>query len=321
MAFAYEEVDRTLRAFETDEGGERDITLEKKIKEDDFKLEILENSHDWLSNYIDDVSYGVDGFMIDTFFGDDILDDDVSGSRAKISFFTRREIGKPVDYNYGVSVKLVLPNTNERFSVLVESSEDAEGNRDNNPVDTVEKAEYSTALRFILRESDLWRVSFDNGIKWALPPDPFSRLRFRRLAYFDAFHARFTQSFEWSASDGFGEESKFELNRPLNVDRLVRFGGGAKYLVKNDYFELNYGLSLFHELNKKEVLAYYLRVAGEARDDINFNNYGIGMRYRRMIYQDWIFAEISPELETASSNQYDVTPIIMFRFEALVGNK
>lgn len=39
------------------------------------------------------------------------------------------------------------------------------------------------------------------------------------------------------------------------------------------------------------------------------------------IYQDWVFAEVSPELETSRVNQYDITPIIMFRFEALFGER
>lgn len=316
---AYQTADRVLYSFESDEGGESDIRFEEKEKEEEFILEIVESSRDWLSSYINDVSHGVDGFMIDTFFGDDIINDDVSGSRAKISFYTRRELGQPVDYSYGISLKLVLPNTNERFSLLVQSTDDEEDGRENNPVETVEKSEYSTALRFMFKETDLWKVSFDNGVKWALPPNPFSRLRFRRLAYFDSFNTRFTQTFDWSANDGFGEDSRFEINRPLNIDRLIRFSGGAKYMVQNDYFELDYGLNLYHELNRKEILAYYLRASGEVYDNMSFNNYGVGVRFRRMVYQDWAFAEISPEIETANSNNYDITPVIMFRFEALIG--
>jgi hypothetical protein len=300
-------------------GGNSPIIVEEPEVEIESKISFIDYSHDWLKESIDTISFNVDGFFIDTFFGDDIIDDDVSGSRAKLSFFTRRVIGQPVDYNYGLSVKLVLPNTNERFNLLLQSSEDDEDSRDNNPINTVENVEYSTALRYIFKETEQWNVNFDTGVKWGFPPDPFTRLRFRRYAYFDNYRTKSTQTVFWSGQGGLGEKTSFEMSRPMNIDRLVRFNMGAQYLVNNEYFELNYGLTLFHELNAKEVLAYYIRASGDTIVDTTFNNYAVGVRYRRKVYQNWMFAEISPELETMSGNEYDITPVLMFRFEALIG--
>mgnify|MGYP000397999771 CR=1 FL=1 len=104
-------------------GGNQDIHISEPVIVSDIKIDIIEYSHDWLKNYIDSLSHNVDSFVVDTFFGDDILDDDVSGSRAKLSFYTRRVLGQPVDYKFGLSVKLVLPNTDEKFNLLVELKE------------------------------------------------------------------------------------------------------------------------------------------------------------------------------------------------------
>jgi hypothetical protein len=309
-----------LHSFEQQEGsGNQAIEVDIVREEEQRTISFIEYSHDWLKEYIDSLSHNVDGFFIDTFFGDDIIDDDVGGSRAKLSFFTRRVIGQPVDYNYGISIKLVLPNTNERFNLLFQSTEEDEDDRENNPINTVENVEYSTALRYVFNESERWRANFDTGIRWGIPPDPFSRFRLRRFAYFDDFKIKATQTIFWSGNDGIGEKSSFELNQPLNIDRLLRYSVAAQYLVNNDFFELNYGVSLFHELNAKEVLAYYYRAAGDTVGNATFNNYGVGVRYRRKIYQNWVFAEVNPELETQSENEYDITPVIMFRFEALIG--
>jgi len=305
--------------FETG-GSSEAVKIELKPHVEQTNIGFMDYSRDWLADYIDSVSYNVDGFFIDTFFGDDLLEDDVKGSRAKLSFFTRRELGKPVDYNVGMSVKLVLPNTNERLNLLFESSEQDEDLLEGNALQTVENVEYSTALRFIVKETDNWSAKLDTGIKWGLPPDPFVRMRLRRVGYLDGLRLRTTQSFFWSSTDGIGEKTDFQLNQPLNLDRMLRYSTSARYLLKNDYFELKYGLSLFHELNAKEVLAYYIRAAGDTIEDATFNNYGVGIRYRRQIYQDWVFAEVNPEIETAAENEYDTTPIIMFRFEALVGH-
>jgi hypothetical protein len=315
--FAAEE--SVLGSFEYSEGGgNTDIEFLPAQKEEATKITLIDDSHDWLKDYIDGVSYSVDSFFVDTFFGDDVIDDEISGTRAKLSFFTRREIGQLVDYNYGISVRLVLPNTDERFSLLVQSTED-DDERQNNAVDTVEDVEYSTALRFMLKATDNWNVSFDNGVKWGLPVDLFSRLRFRRLDYFETFNTRITQKIEWSVADGLGESTRLQINRPLNIDRLIRFEVGAEYQVDTGYFEFDYRLSLYHELNPKEALAYYLRASGEDHNNMSFNNYGVGFRYRRMVYQDWVFIEMTPELEVANANYYNPTPIIMLRFEALIG--
>lgn len=302
-------------------GGNNDIVIEAPVIKVESRIGIIDFSHDWLINYIESLSRNVDTFVVDTFFGDDILDDDLSGSRAKLSFNTRRILGQPVGYKFGVSVKLVLPNTDEKFNLLLESSEEEEGERDSNALSTVDNVQYSTAVRYIFEATEDWRIDLDTGIKLGIPMDPFTRLKLRRYHYFEDYRLRTTQTFSWSVNKGAGEKTDFQLDHPLNIDRLLRFNFAAEYLLNNDYLELSYGGTLFHELNSKEVLAYFFRASGDVIEEPTFNNYGVGIRYRRKIYQDWVFAEVSPELETSRVNQYDITPIIMFRFEALFGER
>lgn len=300
-------------------GGIVDIIVDPTPPQQDFSINIFDDSHDWLKSYIDSVSLSVDGFFIDTFFGDDILEDDVTGSRAKLSFSTRRILGEAVGYKFGLSVKLVLPNTDEKLNLLLQSSEDDDEVRDSDAVSTVENVEYSTALRFIFSETDRWKVNFDTGVRWGIPADPFASFRFRRYAYFDDFRTRTAQTFFWSGIDGFGEKTSFELNRPLNIDRLIRVALDAEYLVNNDYFELDYSVNFYHELNKLEVVSYYVSASGDTIKNATFNRYTVGVRYRRKVYRDWMFAEFSPALETNSEYNYDIKPVVMFRFEALIG--
>lgn len=305
-------------ARQDEEGSDRvnshDIGLENN-----FEINIFDDSRDWIHDYINSVSKNVDGFFIDTFFGDDILEDDVSGSRAKLSLFTRKVAGEPIDYRYGLSVKLVLPNTNERLKLLFESSENEDAERGSTELSPVDNVEYLTALRFIITESNRWKVNFDTGVRWGIPMDVFTRLKLRRNAYFDHFKLRATQTIFWTAQEGVGEKTDFEFNKPLDHNSIMRLDMDAEYLLNNDYFDLSYGLGLYHELNNKAVLSYYLRASGDTIDEATFNNYGVGIRYRKKVYKDWMFAEINPELETASDNQYKTTPILMLRFEALVG--
>jgi len=82
-----------LKSFEyTEGGGNSDIDFSQTKKEVPTKITLIDDSHDWLKDYIDGVSYSVDSFFVDTFFGDDVIDDEISGTRAKLSFFTREKL-------------------------------------------------------------------------------------------------------------------------------------------------------------------------------------------------------------------------------------
>ena len=67
--------ERYLHTFELQEGGgNQAIKIDVVPKQEPFKINFIEYSHDWLKDYIDNVSYNVDGFFIDTFFSDDIIE-------------------------------------------------------------------------------------------------------------------------------------------------------------------------------------------------------------------------------------------------------
>ena len=58
-----------LHAFEQQDGsGNQSIKIDLIREEEQSKIGFIEYSHDWLKDYIDSLSYNVDGFFIDTFF-------------------------------------------------------------------------------------------------------------------------------------------------------------------------------------------------------------------------------------------------------------
>ena len=279
----------------------------------------VDTSKDWLAEYLNTLSGDLDSFFFDSFFSDDILEDDVKGSKAKLSFFTRRKIGQPVDYNFGISVKLELPKVHKRLNLIFESETEETTNPENNVVNAAENVEYSAALRFMIQETKHWKANIDTGIRWQMPPDPFTRLRVRRFAELPMdINLRATQEFSWYQSEGYGSRTSFRFDRQIGEKRLLRLNNNAKYLLDNDYFELSSSLTLYHELNTKEALAYSIGASGDDKDTATFYNYSVGVRYRRQIYRDWMFAEISPELVSQREDHYDIEPVIMFRFEALI---
>ncbi len=277
---------------------------------------MIERSRYWLAGYLDHVSAGLDSFFVDRFFSEDIIEDDIGGSRAKLSFYTRRELGDPVDYKFGLSVRLVLPHTNKRLKLLlVSEDEDA---RESDPLESVENNEYSAALRFIIQESENWKTNLDAGIRWGVPPDPFSRIRARRYLSLYDWETRITQTLYYFSIKGWGERTSMQLNHGLGNDSLFRINTGAEYVLNDRYFSLAYDVGIYHELNPKAAIGYIAGATGDTEFQTGFYNYFVSIRYRRQIYKDWVFAEVSPELIWESDNGYDTTPVIMFRIETLV---
>lgn len=280
---------------------------------------VFDTSKDWLADYLNSVSGDLDSFFIDSFFSDDILLDDQKGSKAKLSFNTRRKIGQPVDYNFSVSVKLELPKVHKKLNLIFESNEEDEAINNNDVAAAAENVEYSAALRFIVREKNNWRINLDTGIRWKIPPEPFSRLRIRRFSHMPwDINLRSTQEFSWYSSKGWGTNTSFRFDKKVSDKKLLRLNNSAKYLLNDDYFTFSSSLTLYHELNTKEALAYILRASGDDQEHATYHNYGIGIRFRRQVYSDWMYAEIAPELESSREDNYDIVPVIMFRFEALI---
>ncbi|WP_419810308.1 hypothetical protein [Bacterioplanoides sp.] len=278
--------------------------------------DVMDRSRDWLVEYLNSLSGNIDSFFIDTFFSEEIVSDDVKGSRAKLSFYTRRELGEPVDYKFGLSVKVALPNTNERLKLLVES-EDEDALREGDPIESVENVEYTAALRFIINETDKWKTNIDGGIRWGLPPDPFVRLRARRYAYFSEWELKATQRFSYFTSDGWESESDLQMNYPINITKQFRVSTRADYLLNDGFFELGYGAGLYHRLSTRSAIGFVANANGDTEFGATFDAYAAGVRYRRQIWKDYVFAELSPEIIWTRDTDYESTPVIMFRLETV----
>lgn len=275
---------------------------------------MTERSRRWLIHHLDNVSGGIDSFFVDRFFNDDVTDIQGKGSHAKFSFFTRRELGDPVDYKFGVSMNIELPNTNNRLNLLLQSED--EDLRESQILESPDNVTYSSALRFIIQQSQQWNSSVDAGVRWGVPPDPFIRLRLRRPVYFDYWNLSLRQEINYYTIDGYGSVTDLTIDRPIDTQRLFRLETEAEYLLNNDYFTLMYGGGLYHEINPIYAYAVLARATGNSEFGPTFDAYELGVRVRRRIFAEWMFAEVHPQYVWTRENEWKATPVVMFRLQA-----
>lgn len=280
--------------------------------------DLMDLSNDWVVNHLDTLSGNLDSFFVDTFFSEEIIADDVQGSRAKLSIYIRKQKNQSYEYKPGLSVKMVFPHTNERLKLLL-SSEDDDGsdNSDADLVRSVEKTNYVAALRFIIKETYKWKTNIDTGIRWKIPPDPFGRLRARRFSYFSEWEMKTTQTLSYFLSEGVRSVSDLQMNYPLNINKQFRISASANYLLRDGFFNLSYGAGLYHRLSKKAALGFVAGASGDTEKDATFNSYNAGVRYRRNVWKKYVYAEISPEFIWASETDYQTTPVLVLRVESI----
>jgi len=276
--------------------------------------DMAERSRRWLVNHLDSLSGGIDSFFVDRFFNDDVTEIQGSGSYARISFFTRRELGDPVDYKFGLSMNIELPHTNERLNLLLQSED--QDVRESQLFESPDNVTYSSALRFIIKESERWSSSADAGVRWGLPPDPFVRFRVRRPVYFDFWNMKVQQEFNYYTQAGYGAVTDLTFDLPIDIRRLFRLESEAEYLLNDDYFNLMYGAGLYQELNQIYAFAVLAKANGDSQYGATFDSYEFGVRVRRRVYREWMFAELHPQYIWTRENDWEPTPVIMFRLQA-----
>ncbi len=289
-------------------------------KEQDIKFDMLDWSRDRLSDYIEGLNDGIDTFFAETLFGDDVIDDESSGSNGRIFFTSRRVLGeKSVDYQSGVNVKLALPNTNDRLKLLIETEEDEDETKESDVLGTTKNVTYATALRVQLSRSERWKTTWDNGVSWEGEPVPFSRIRARRIQYFDLWHTRFFQSLYYRTNQGWGEKTSYVAIRPLDLTKHFNFTLNASYKLNDDYFKLNNSYSVFQEIDSRSIIVYRFGISGDTEGTEKVNSYTISTGYRQEIYGGFVYMDLVPEVSWPRSRNFEPTPGITFNLEMIFG--
>ncbi len=294
--------------------------LPLELMEQEEDIVFLNWSRELMVDYVETLNDGVDSFFMGAFFDDELVGDESSGSSGRIYLTTRRVEGEDgVDYKVGFSLKLVLPKTRDRFKLLIETDEDEDDQKENNLIGTANNVTYSTAIRIELHESESWRSSLDNGVRWAGEPVYFSRLRTRRTDYFETWRSRILQTFYWRSDVEWGASLDASILKPLDLRRHFRSGFSADYLVSDDVAQLEASAAIFDEINPRSAMLYQLAAFGDTESLTKVNEYVLSFTYRRKIYRHFVFAEVVPEVAWPRERLYDSTGAISFRLEMIFG--
>jgi hypothetical protein len=278
----------------------------------------LDEVHELLSRTIFRLSN-----RIDSFFGSERADDEANGSRLRMSWETGKIEGNKIKQEANLRLKLVLPETQKRLRIVVERDSDgppklSEGKEKQE--ETPSEAAIRQAAIELAQAPTRWKVGMDTGIRVEIPPNPYARFHITRSAFFGKYELRGSQEFFWYLSDGAGETTRLDLDRPIREGLLFRLGNEATWTDDSDRFSLAHGPVLYHQLSERRGVAYSLRALGTSKPVVHINNYELKLTYRQLIHKNWLFYEFTPLIFFPKDRDWQRTLAVFFKLEMVVGS-
>lgn len=278
--------------------------------------------HGYLSTRVETLSQYFDGF-----FGEQRAYDEANESYLQVR-------GSVIADTDGLSfegdfrAKLKLPNLSEKLHLVIENrqsdTEDPTDPRitsgDPSLRQNLEDSELTAGLELVTDELQHWRFSLQPGIRLG-ELDPTVRFRARRLSGDHAgWQNRLTLSPRWLESSGWQVSTVFDLERVVMEDGLFRSSTQAFWA---DEFEdnLNLGqlLQLINPIDADQSIAYEVGMSAHTEPHFEDASYFSSVRYRRNIYQGWVYLELKPQLLFARDNSFDPELSLAVTLETLFG--
>lgn len=300
-------------------GSEAEVTAEEKEGTLPSRFQrVVDATHRVLSSSLEGTV-----LRIDRFFSREQYLRDSSDSFIRL----RPEIGYNTDddfeWDVNVAAKISLPGISDRISVQVWSDEDQMAG-DDRYTDTLDSN--STGGLAFERDSkrplNKWNIRPAIGVKGGWPLDPF--LQGRATRYYNVegtWVVRAQGTTRYLLDDGWDLRAELDFNRLLWELWAMRVRSDVRYREAKERINANQYFSFFQRLSEKRGMTYEFAIFASDDTEWGVRSYRLLVGYRQLVYKDWLYLEVMPELAFKDENDYDVTPGIRLRVEAFIGNR
>lgn len=294
------EIPETSPADEETAGNEKDALLDRHKRQVDTQVQRAAN---W----------------VDSFFQEPNYEAEVATSQFRIrpELHYRNEQGAKARVK--ISLKLRLPNIDNRISLVVGS--DTEDNDFDDPSD--EPGDNSIiGLQFFGKQNKNWHSSLSTGIKF----NDFAFFVGPRVSYQKAFGAtsayRLTQTIRWQTNNDWQINSRLDLNHTFGDRFFFRqtFDGrwrGDK--SEEEGYRTQVSSFLTQRLKRAAGLQYEFSTIFHTRPDTHVDRYTLSLRFRKRTRREWLYYEIAPEVSFEDEFDYQANPGIRLRVELFYG--
>lgn len=259
---------------------------------------------------------------LDSFFATERADDEFGRSRIRIrSQYTIRERAI-ADQSNQYRINLKLPHLEDRFKFDYYQDKKDDKSKDKRiskaPISDIEERERLKANKLL----EGWIFNSDISVTAAVPPRLTTRARVRKNFATGTFIHRFVEQFTYRTDEsGLIEETRVDSDHIFNSDLLFRFINVAQWEIQNENFDTNHGPTVLQRLTVNDALNYGLSFQTLIIDGIWFvNNYRASVNYRRNLYKQFVYFDLTPGLDFPKIWSFRRTPFVFMQVEFLFGS-
>lgn len=259
----------------------------------------------------------------DRFFGGERTDD-VASALVRVLPSVQYSERDFTDAGVRVRARWNLPNLRDRLNVVVNDDSDERDGLMQGETQRPQQAnapgrESSAALRYLVRLAGRSGADIDVGLRGDVKL--FTRARYYYLwEHSPVLQSRITQSLFFRDGEGFGESTRFEVERLLAEDLLLRWTTLGTLSEELDGFELREGVQLLRQIDRRRALSWSLSMTASPKPVWRASAYATGVRFRQRAFRPWFFFEIEPFIDAERADNFRPNPGIAFRLEFLVGD-
>lgn len=294
--------------------------------EDSGDLSFWRRSAGWVVAYRDDISSGVAGMAtgIDRFFAGDSALQKRNKSYARIRAGMILEEGNGLSDVSDLKFRLSLPATQKKLRLVIENdSDDDDSLEENNRPSTVSETSddddrFSAALQLISSEADLWDTKAEAGLRASAPIDAFVRHTARRRWEISGpWSMNFRQRLAYFKESGYRANEELNFERPISDDWFYRMKTELEWREKVDSMRAAQIFSFYNRIDDKRGIEYQAGTIAYSRHHTVIDNSYLSVNYRQLLYRNWLYLDVIPEIVFPRVDDYDPTSSLTFRLEIL----
>lgn len=288
---------------------------------------MVDETHDKFSNRFS--SFVV---QIDDFIGSGVGENDSNASWARVRLDTIKPAGESVKLAARVKLRIVLPQSQQRFRLLLSTEDDEAGASNSDAAQREQIAsednnDVALALRFVRTAKERFRLNYDLGARYRDDKAQiFARLNvgYRRDSIL-GFTNEFSNNLTYFSSSGY--ENRFKLeSRRLFFDKeslYFRNSFDISWRKGNKGAGIGETIGFYANLGKRKALALegitgYSTALNDGLTD-RYLGVELRLRYRHNIWRPWFYYEIWPSVSWSSSNDYEKAYGGLVRLEVTLG--
>ena len=266
----------------------------------------------------------------DNFFGDDrSLEEELPGNFVRWrNEFVWNESDR-LAFHTGLRAKVRLPQISQRLKLIIEGDHDDDfanplgdlpqgSTAEDQPLPDRELSDSTVGLQYDIQSERHHKTSFDVRVKTRLPLQLHSNFKYRYTHPFGNHYLfRFTETLYWKEWEGFGETSRFDLEKLVNPRTLGRGSVSFTFSEISQGVDWKTSLGFSHKISAPAGLRVDLVTSGITRPNTLVTNYGIITKYRRNMFRKWFFFEFIPEVNWPRDEKghYEGVTTLTLRFD------